>query len=132
VLEKITIDSSEANAATIKSYNEEHCTNIMLCQVKYLNTIVEQDCRGVQRVTCPMLGFKSFDAAQSTLVGIELIHMLRKRQMNDRGLDMASPRPNSSTPWPRHLPPGREHSTHSVYTQKFAIKPDQVPRFLCR
>ena len=28
-----------------------------------------------------MLGFKSFDAAQDTLVGIELMHMLKKRQM---------------------------------------------------
>jgi hypothetical protein len=28
-----------------------------------------------------MLGFKSFDAAQDTLVGIELMHMIEKRQM---------------------------------------------------
>jgi transposase-like protein len=28
-----------------------------------------------------MLGFKSFDAAQSTLVGIELMHMLKKGQL---------------------------------------------------
>jgi len=28
-----------------------------------------------------MLGFKSFDAAQDTLVGIELMHMLKKRQL---------------------------------------------------
>ena len=28
-----------------------------------------------------MLGFKAFDAAQSTLVGIELMHMIKKRQM---------------------------------------------------
>jgi hypothetical protein len=27
------------------------------------------------------LGFKSFDAAHDTLVGIELIHMLKKRQL---------------------------------------------------
>jgi putative transposase len=27
------------------------------------------------------LGFKAFDAAQSTLVGIELMHMIKKRQM---------------------------------------------------
>jgi putative transposase len=27
-----------------------------------------------------MLGFKSFEAAQDTLVGIELMHMLKKRQ----------------------------------------------------
>ena len=33
-------------------------------QVKYLNNIVEQDHRGVKRVTRPMLGFKSFEAAQ--------------------------------------------------------------------
>jgi transposase-like protein len=28
-----------------------------------------------------MLGFKAFDAAQSTLTVIELMHMLRKRQL---------------------------------------------------
>jgi putative transposase len=30
-----------------------------------------------------MLGFKSFDAAQSTLAGIELMHMLRKGQLEE-------------------------------------------------
>src|SRR5437870_3737696 len=42
---------------------------------------IEQDHRGVKRVTRPMLGFKAFGAAQDTLVGIELMHMLKKRQM---------------------------------------------------
>ena len=42
---------------------------------------IEQDHRGVKRVTRPMLGFKSFDAAQGTLVGIKLMHMIKKRQM---------------------------------------------------
>jgi putative transposase len=46
-----------------------------------LNHIVEQDHRGVKRVTKPMLGFQSFEAAQSTLTGIELMHMLRKGQL---------------------------------------------------
>jgi putative transposase len=46
-----------------------------------MSNIVEQDHRGVKRVTRPMLGFKSFDAAQDTLVGIELMHMIKKRQM---------------------------------------------------
>jgi transposase-like protein len=32
----------------------------------------------MKRVTRPILGFKSFDAAQSKLVGIELMHMLKK------------------------------------------------------
>ena len=49
--------------------------------MKYLNNVVEQDHRAVKRVTRPMLGFKSFDAAQDTLVGIELMHMIKKRQL---------------------------------------------------
>jgi putative transposase len=81
VPEMITIDGSEANAAAIKRYNEAHGTHIIIRQVKYLNNIVEQDHRGVKRITRPILGFKSFEAAQDTLVGIELMHMLKKRQM---------------------------------------------------
>jgi hypothetical protein len=42
---------------------------------------IEQDHRGVKRVTRPRLGFKAFDTAQSTLVGIELMHMIKKRQL---------------------------------------------------
>jgi putative transposase len=86
----ITIDGSEANEAAIKRYNAEHGTVIIIRQVKYLNNMVEQDHRGVKRVTRPMLGFKSFEAAQATLVGIELMHMLKKRQLmveaSDEGL----------------------------------------------
>jgi hypothetical protein len=40
-----------------------------------------------------MLGFKSFDAAQWTLTGIELMHMIKKKQMmveaGDEGLTTA-------------------------------------------
>jgi putative transposase len=79
--ETITIDGSDANEAAIKRYNEEYGTSISIRQVKYLNNIVEQDHRGVKRITRPMLGFKAFDAAQSTLVGIELMHMIKKRQL---------------------------------------------------
>jgi transposase-like protein len=81
VPEKITIDGSAANEAAIKSYNEEHGTAIAIRQIKYLNNIVEQDHRAVKRVTRPMLGVKSFDAAQGTLVGVELMHMIKKQQM---------------------------------------------------
>ena len=93
VPEKITIDGSDANEAAIKSYNEEHGTTIIIRQVKYLNNIVEQDHRAVKRVTRPMLGFKSFEAAQDTLVGIELMHMIKKKQLmietEDEGLTTA-------------------------------------------
>jgi putative transposase len=78
---KITIDGSEAHAAAIRHYNVAYGTSIVIRQVKYLNNIVEQDHRAVKRVARPMLGFKSFDAAQCTLAGVELMHMLKKKQM---------------------------------------------------
>jgi putative transposase len=81
VPETITIDGSEANAAAIRNYNQAHGTAIAIRQVKYLNNIVEQDHHAVKRVTRPMLGFKAFDAAQRTLAGIELMHMIKKKQM---------------------------------------------------
>src|ERR671922_1318017 len=81
VPEKITIDGSAANEAAIKSYNAEHGTAIAICKIKYLNNLVEQDHRGVKRITRPMLGFKSFADAQDTLVGIALMHMIKKKQM---------------------------------------------------
>src|SRR5437870_3051261 len=81
VPQTITIDGSDANEAAIKRYNQEYGTAIAIRQVKYLNNIVEQDHRAVKRVTRPMLGFKSFAAAQDTLVGIELMHMIKKRQL---------------------------------------------------
>src|SRR6266446_4621143 len=56
VPEKITIDGSAANEAAIKSYNEEHGTASAMRKIKYLNNIVEQDHRGVKRITRPMLG----------------------------------------------------------------------------
>src|SRR5262245_49998344 len=79
--ETITIDGSDANEAAIKSYNAAHGTSIAIRQVKYLNNVVEQDHRVVKRITRPMLGFKSFEAAQSTLAGVELMPMIKKRQL---------------------------------------------------
>lgn len=45
-------------------------------QIKYLNTIVEQDHRAIKKIINPMKGFKSFATAKATLAGIELHHML--------------------------------------------------------
>ncbi len=79
--EKITIDKSGANTAAIESCNAEQGTAIEIRQVKYLNNIVEQDHRAVKRVTRPMLGFKSFASAETTLAGIEVMHMIKKGQL---------------------------------------------------
>jgi len=81
VPETIPLDGSEANAAASRTDNQEHGTAITIRQVKDLPHLVEHDHRAVKRVTRPMLGFKSFDTAQSTLVGIELMHRLKKGQL---------------------------------------------------
>jgi putative transposase len=54
VPEKITIDGSAANEAALQRYNAEQGTAIEIRQIKYLNNIVEQDPRGVQRLTRPL------------------------------------------------------------------------------
>jgi transposase-like protein len=77
----LSVSLVKPGAYLSESYNEEHGTAIAIRQVKYLNNVVEQDHRGVKRVTRPMLGFKSFEAAQDTLVGIELMHMIKKKQL---------------------------------------------------
>jgi transposase-like protein len=83
--EKITIDKSGANTAAIESYNKDREAGIEIRQMKYLNNIVEQDDRAVKRLVRPMLGFKSFRSAHVTLTGIELMHMIRKGQLQTTG-----------------------------------------------
>jgi transposase, IS6 family len=56
-----------------------------LRQVKYLNNLIEQDHRFIKRRTRPGLGFFSFDTAERTLAGIEMMNMLRKGQV--KGVD---------------------------------------------
>lgn len=53
---------------------------IRIRQSRYLNNRIEQDHRRIKRRVRPMLGFKSFASANATLTGIEMIHMMRKRQ----------------------------------------------------
>jgi putative transposase len=80
--DKITIDKSGANTATIASYNAGHEAAIELRQSKYLNNIVEQDHRAIKRIVRPMLGFKTFRCASILIAGIETMHMIRKGQLD--------------------------------------------------
>jgi transposase-like protein len=52
-----------------------------LRQNKYLNNVIEQDHRFLQRLIKPGLGFKSFNTARRTIKGYEAMHMLRKGQV---------------------------------------------------
>jgi len=80
--EVVTIDKSGANTAALATLNagKPDEETITIRQSKYLNNLVEQDHRNIERRTRPMLGFKSFRRAQTILAGIELIHMIRKGQ----------------------------------------------------
>lgn len=72
-------------------YNKESNTRIKLRQCKYLNNVVEKSHRFVKRITRPTLGFKNFWCAQATLKGIELVRMLKKKQMKKIAGDYRSP-----------------------------------------
>ena len=82
VPEKITIDKSGANAAAIKRVQTDSGADIKMRQIKYLNNIVEQNHRAIQRVVRPMLVFKTFSYARVLIAGIETMHMIRKGQLD--------------------------------------------------
>jgi transposase, IS6 family len=48
--------------------------------VKFLNNIVEQDHRRIQRLVRPGLGFKNFMTASRMIAGDEAMAILRKGQ----------------------------------------------------
>lgn len=80
--QKVNIDKSGSNIAALKEINKylPESEKIEIRQNKYLNNIVEQDHRFIKKITKRMCGFKAFHSAGATLAGIELHHMLRKRQ----------------------------------------------------
>ena len=88
--EKVTMDKSGANKAAMDEINASLPSPALVRQIKYLNNIVEQDHRAVKRVSKPMLGFKSFNAAKCVLAGIELMHMIRKGQLMMKGCEKMS------------------------------------------
>jgi IS6 family transposase len=49
--------------------------------VKYLNNIIEQDHRFIKKRVRACLGYRSFDTAERTLQGVEVMNMLRKGQV---------------------------------------------------
>jgi putative transposase len=81
------LDKSGANWAALESLNAERSTPIKVRRNKYLNNIVEQDHRAIKRIVKPIMGFKDFRCARIILAGIELMHMIRKGQTNDDGVD---------------------------------------------
>ena len=82
VPDKITIDKSGANTATVEGMREDSGADIELRQSKYLNNMIEQDHRAIKRIVRPMLGFKTFRCARAIIAGIETMHMIKKGQLD--------------------------------------------------
>ena len=87
--ERIVIDGSPTNREAILSCDtadrlqdrsRRELKPIRIRQSRYLNNRIEQDHRAIKRRIRPMLGFKSMARASVILGGIEMVHMMRKRQ----------------------------------------------------
>ena len=88
--DRVVIDKSGANLAGLNNMNYLLLLNgwfwlIEILQVKFLNNIIEQDHRFIKKLTKQMKGFKSFRSASATLDGIEVAHMIRKKQFGTPG-----------------------------------------------
>ena len=80
---KITIDKSGANTPAIEGIRADSAADIGLRQSKYLNNIIiEQDHRAIKRIVRPMPGFKAFRCARFILAGVEVMHMIKKGQLD--------------------------------------------------
>jgi len=86
--ELINIDKSGSNKSAIKLYNKRSFTNIEIRQCKYLNNIVEQDHRFIKWRIQKGLGFKDFESARRTIAGIEIVNMIKKKQLNTQERSM--------------------------------------------
>ena len=86
--ELINIDKSGSNKSAIKLFNKRSFINIEIRQCKYLNNIVEQDHRFIKWRIQQGLGFKDFESARRTITGIEIVHMIKKEQLNTQERSM--------------------------------------------
>ena len=89
---KVNVDKCGANKAALEELNTEYSyeEKIEIRQNKYLNNTVEGDHRFIKKRTRPMLGFKSFRSAAKTIAGIELLHMIKKGQLNTNDINTST------------------------------------------
>lgn len=87
--ERVIVDGSQTNREAICSCDTTNrlkaraggrTKRIRIRSSKYLNNRIEQDHRRIKRRVRSMLGFKAEATASIILAGVEMIHMMRKRQ----------------------------------------------------
>ena len=79
----INVDKNAAYPKAIDELKEKEELQelVELRQNKYLNNLVEQDHRAIKRLVKPGMVFGSFNTAQRTIKGYEIMNMLRKGQV---------------------------------------------------
>jgi transposase-like protein len=84
----ITLDGYAASHRAVREMPTENKAwkQSKLRSSKYLNNLIEQDHRGIKFRTRPMLGFKNYDCAATTIAGIELLRRIGKNQFSLRPL----------------------------------------------
>ena len=80
----ITLDGYAASHRAVREMKADEILpkDTTLRSSKYLNNLIEQDHRNIKSRTNVMLGFKRFRNAAVTIAGIELMHRIRKGQLN--------------------------------------------------
>jgi transposase-like protein len=80
----ITLDGYAASHRAVREMKNDGLLpgRTRLRSSKYLNNLIEQDHRGIKSRTDPMLGFKSFSLAASTIAGVELLRRIHKAQFS--------------------------------------------------
>jgi transposase-like protein len=93
----ITLDGYAASHRAVREMQAqgELPHDARLRSSKYLNNIIEQDHRNVKMRIGPMLGFKRFKCAATTIAGIELIHRIRKDQFSLGRLNVQGQAPSA-------------------------------------
>jgi transposase-like protein len=54
---------------------------VIIRRIRYLNNLVEQDHRFIKKRVRSMLGLKKFRTAKQIICGVEMMHMLKKGQL---------------------------------------------------
>lgn len=82
--ETITLDGYPATHAAVAELKKSGMLRpqTKVRTSKYLNNLVEQDHRRVKQRLYPMLGFKNFANATTTISGIELVQKIKKSQFD--------------------------------------------------
>jgi len=80
----VTLDGAAASHKAMRELPNEDSAwqDTKVRSSKYLNNMIEEDHRNVKARLGPMLGFKVFDYAATTIAGVELMHRIRKGQFD--------------------------------------------------